>query len=403
MPSGRVDLSVEIFGRTIPNPLIVASGPFVKNDRDIVKCLSRGAAGVVTKTVTFDRMQQVQPKPRMHVVFKDALVRGGFYSFYSVDLMSEYAPEQWVAMLRRARVEVEKWGLGGLIVASVAGRDYEEWERLTELIASAEVDAIETNLSCPHIEPGRALMGRAAATDPEVVRNILKVVKSAAKGLPVIGKITPHGANPLIVARAMKEGGADAVVSTARYQGLIIDVETLQPIVWGGYGGYGGPWQLPISLAWTSQIAREGLGIPIIGSGGVSSGEDIARFILVGAHAVQACTSILLHGLSFIGRMLNELKAWMERKGFTSLEEFRGLALQKIKSLEQLNREKLFRIEVNPKCRLCGRCAEVCPYEALRVEGGALVVDEERCDNCGLCLTVCPFDAIAMRPLANPA
>jgi len=403
VPSARVDLSVRIFGRTLPNPLIVASGPNVKNDDDIVKCLSRGAAGVVTKTITFDRMQQVQPKPRMYVVHEDALARGGFYSFYSVDLMSEYAPERWVTMLQRAKIEVERRGLDGLIIASIAGRSYEEWERLAELVASAEASAIEVNVSCPHIEPGTALMGRAAAADPEVVKSILKVVKGAAKGLPVIGKITPHGANPIVLAKAMKEGGADAVVSTARFQGLIIDVETLQPVMWGGYGGYGGPWQLPISLAWTSQIAREGLGIPIIGSGGISSGEDMARFILVGAHAVQVCTSILLHGFSHIERMLNELRAWMERKGFASLEEFRGLALKRIKSLKQLNREKLFRVEIGSNCRLCGKCAEVCPYGALRVEGGAVIVDEEHCDNCGLCLWICPFDAVSARPLANPA
>ncbi|MEM2216760.1 MAG: 4Fe-4S binding protein, partial [Thermofilaceae archaeon] len=202
----------------------------------------------------------------------------------------------------------------------------------------------------------------------------------------------------IIIAKAMKEGGADAVVSTARYQGLIIDVETLQPIAWGGYGGYGGPWQLPVSLAWTSQVARENLGIPIIGSGGISSGEDIVRFILVGAHAVQACTSILLHGPSIIGRLLNELRAWMVRKGFTSLNEFRGLMLQRIKSLEQLNREKVFRVEVSTNCKACMRCVEACPYKALKAEGKAITVDWECCDNCGLCESICPFDAIKLAP-----
>ncbi|MEM2216761.1 MAG: hypothetical protein QW731_00105, partial [Thermofilaceae archaeon] len=110
--------------------------------------------------------------------------------------MSEYPPEQWTTMLRRARLEAEKKKLEGLIIASIAGRNYGEWEQLTELVASAEVDAIETNLSCPHIEPGKVLMGRAAATDPELIKGILRVVKDAAKSIPVIGKITPHGANP---------------------------------------------------------------------------------------------------------------------------------------------------------------------------------------------------------------
>ncbi|MEM1620228.1 MAG: 4Fe-4S binding protein [Fervidicoccaceae archaeon] len=398
MKTGSIDLSVSLFDRILPNPLIIASGPNVKNDEDILKCIIHGAGGVVTKTITFDRNQQVQPRPRMYVLNKkEMMTRKAFYSFYSIDLMSEYPPEKWVTMLKRSRSRISQMNLEGVIIASIAGRTYEEWEKLADLVASAEVDAIELNLSCPHVEPGEALMGRAASEDPSIVRKIVKSVKSYSKGIPVIGKLTPHGANPVIIAKAMKDGGADAVVSTARYRGLLIDVNNLQPVGWDSFGGYGGPWQLPISLAWTAQLARENLGIPIIGSGGITSGEDIARFILVGSQAVQTCTTILLHGLGIIGRMLDELRTWMSRKGFTRIDEFRGIVLQKIKSIEQLNREKIYVIKINKnKCILCGRCIETCPYNALRKDDNSIYYSFELCDNCGLCVSICPVDAIEL-------
>lgn len=399
----EVDLSVLFFDRIIPNPIIIASGPNVKNDTDILKCIRHGAGGVVTKTITFDRVQQIQPKPRMYVLNKkEMMTRRAFYSFYSIDLMSEHPPDKWVTMLRSAKTNLTRMNSNGVIIASIAGRTYEEWEKLTDLVASADVDAIELNLSCPHVEPGTALMGRAASEDPNIVKQIVKSVKKCSKGIPVIGKLTPHGANPLTLAKAMKEGGVDAVVSTARYRGLIIDVETLQPVMWDSFGGYGGPWQLPISLAWTVQLARENLGIPIIGSGGIASGEDIARFILVGSIAVQVCTTVLLHGLTIIGRMLSELREWMVRKGFTKIDEFRGIVLQKIKSVEQLNREKVYGIKIDKnKCTLCERCVNTCPYNALRREGNSIHYSVDLCDNCGLCISICPVDAIELVKIAR--
>ncbi|MEM1561089.1 MAG: hypothetical protein QXN35_06015, partial [Ignisphaera sp.] len=93
----EIDLTTKLHRRLqLPNPLIIASGPSVKNDRDIVQGLEAGAGGVVTKTITYDVNQQIQPRPRMHIVDKQsALARTRFYSFYSVDLMSEHPPEKW--------------------------------------------------------------------------------------------------------------------------------------------------------------------------------------------------------------------------------------------------------------------------------------------------------------------
>jgi len=397
MMNMNVDLTVNIKGLSFPNPLIVASGPSTLNAKAIMKCFENGAGGVVTKTITYDPFQQLQPKPRMYILNKKDALAGRFYSFYSVDLMSEYKPEKWAVFLRYIKKELKKRNLRGILIASIAGRSYDEWEKLTDIVTSADADAIELNLSCPHVEKG-SFMGRAATSDPEIVKNIIKIVKKRS-GAPVIGKLTPHGANPLELAKTMAFAGVDAVVSTARFQGLVVDAETLKVVSWGGFGGYGGPWQLPISLSWTAHIVNENLGIPVIGSGGITSGEDIIKFILVGAEAVQCCTAIMLMGREIIRKMISELENWMIKHSFTKISNFRGYITKKgIIKIEDLNREKKYRFSVSPKCIKCGICAKVCPYDAVQLSSSCNVqINLKKCDNCGLCLSICPVDAIEMR------
>jgi len=393
----EVDLSVSIAGVDFKNPIILASGPPTLSAEHIVKCIKAGAAGAVTKTITYDVMQRVQPKPRIFVVNPEDALRNRLYSLYSVDLMSEYEPEKWVDAIKKLKAEVKNHG--GVLIASIAGRDLEEWEKLAKLVESANANMVELNLSCPHIERG-VLMGRAATSDLRSVFEVVRTVKDST-ALPVVGKLTPHGANPLSLAKTMVSSGVDAVVSIARFQGLIVDVFTMRPILWGGFGGYGGPWQLPISIGWTAHIAIDGLGVPIIGSGGVSTWEDVIKFILVGASAVQLCTAVMIKGVEILADMTQNIEKWMAEKGFHNIRDFIGIALKNITPLEKLERRKMYKVHIdNTKCTGCGICVRICPYGALYPEGashaGRPNLDNAKCDCCGFCASVCPAKAIRL-------
>lgn len=392
-----VDLSVSIAGVDFKNPIILASGPPTLSAEHIVKCIKAGAAGAVTKTITYDVVQRVQPKPRMFVLNPEDALRNKFYSLYSVDLMSEYEPEKWFDAIRKLKEEVRNQG--GVVIASIAGRDLEEWEKLAKLVDSANADMIELNLSCPHIDRG-VLMGRAVTSDLRSISEVVRAVKGSA-ALPVIGKLTPHGANPLDLAKTMVSSGIDAIVSTARFQGLIVDVSTMRPILWGGFGGYGGPWQLPISIGWTAHIAMEGLGVPIIGSGGVSTWEDVIKFILVGASAIQLCTVVMIKGVDVLPEMIENVKRWMAEMGFHNVCDFIGIALKSITPLEKLERRKIYTPHIDKtRCTNCGICVRICPYGALYFEGASRAdvpnIDNAKCDCCGFCASVCPVKAIRL-------
>ncbi|MEM3019509.1 MAG: 4Fe-4S binding protein [Candidatus Bathyarchaeia archaeon] len=386
-----LDLTTEIAGVKLRNPLIAASGPPTATTERMVRLIKAGAAAVVTKTASYDPEYQRSPRPRFNILHKEAL-KTGFFSLHSVELAARFAPEEIAHQVMEVKklTKVEDCA----VIASIAGRNEEEWIRLAEKMADAGADMLELNLSCPHTRGvENSLWGREAGSDPKACEFVIRTVKKAS-GIPVIGKITPDGANPVQVALGMLAGGADALVATARFSALLIDVELEAPPLWGGYGGYGGPWMLPMSCRWVARLKEAGVKVPIIGSGGVYDWKDVVSLLLVGAEAIQVCTAVIVKGAPFFEEILDGLKNWMLRKGYGSLKDFIGKALPRIVPFGSLDRKTMYEAHVDEaRCTGCLQCIVSCPFDAIQIRQRKAFVDPGKCDGCGLCVSICPVGA----------
>jgi dihydroorotate dehydrogenase (fumarate) len=213
--------------------------------------------------------------------------------------------------------------------------------------------------------------------------------------IPVIPKLLPQSTNPLHTALDLESQGADGVVMFNRFAGLDIDLEAQRPIMHGGAAGHGGPWSIYYCLGWIAG-AFPHLHIPISGSGGVWEGDDIVKYLLAGATSVQVCSAVCLQGYDIVPRLLRRLQDWMGSKGYSSPEEFRGLAARRVQGLAEVDRRRLLSAQVDPEtCIGCGLCSRVCIYSAVETVPDVVILPH-RCVGCGLCSEVCPADAIAM-------
>ena len=171
--------------------------------------------------------------------------------------------------------------------------------------------AIELNLSCPNVEDG-SLFAHSAQLTAQAVASV-----RANTDLPLLAKLAPNVPDITAIARAAVDGGADAITICNTMPAMRIDTQTRQPVLGNVTGGLSGPGLRPISIAMVYQVSRA-VDVPIIGVGGIFSGEHAAEYILAGASAVQIGSANLV-GLSAPWRILTELQDWMVESGVTDL------------------------------------------------------------------------------------
>ena len=290
---------------------------------------------------------------------------------------------------------------GVAIIASIMGRNREEWHELSSRVVDAGVDAIELNLSCPAksstIEES---LGYQIGQSAELSEEATTFVKEIST-VPVIVKLTPNVSNIVNIAKAVKKSGADAVSAINTVQGIIgVDVETGIPYCSHYDGrsyisGLSGPLIRPIGLRCVAEIAKN-VDIPICGIGGIDSWSSAAEYIMLGCSTVQLCSAVMWKGFH-IAKIINEgLVNFMERKGFNSIEDFRGSALHFITS-EEVDRVKV-KARVNKEaCNGCGLCVVPChdaQYDAITLKNREIEIDEAACGGCGLCKVICKREAI---------
>ena len=299
-----IDLSTSITSIKLRNPTILASGILDETAGSMVKALKNGAAAAVTKSIGL--------KPR------NGYSNPSFVELEYGLLNAMGLPNPGIDEYRSEIVEVKK--TGGIIIGSIFGSNSKEFSYLADKMQSYGVDALELNLSCPHASG----YGLEIGQDKRLVRNIVTEVKNSVD-IPVFAKISSNLSDILSIANAIVDGNADAIVAINTVKAMSIDLELQQPILANKIGGYSGKAVKPIGVRCVYEITSE-YSIPVIGVGGITSGEDALEYIMAGAKAVEIGSGVYYRGVDVFKKICNEIENWMDIHNYKKIEELIGVA-----------------------------------------------------------------------------
>jgi dihydropyrimidine dehydrogenase (NAD+) subunit PreA len=266
------------------------------------------------------------------------------HSSWNWELISDKTLDWWVPRINR----IKKAHPARILVASImagSGNDEElsHWQTLAIACQNEGADALELNLSCPHMD--RKDMGSNIGKDQELISIVTEVVKDVAK-VPIWAKLTPSTTDIVVEAKGAFLGGADAISSSNTFPSLpLIDPETLEfEMNVDGYvsaGGLGGPAILPQSLAKMVQLTQAFPDKSFSGIGGVAEFSQALNYFLLGCGTVQVCTAAMLDhaiGPNVIKQLTKGMAETMDRHGWTTLEDFRGARRDRIVAHSKIRR-----------------------------------------------------------------
>ncbi len=342
-----VDLTTKFIGLTLTSPIIVASAGITETVERMKKCQDYGAGAIVMKSYFEEAISRKSPTPRFKII-RHNLQKEKTFTLFSYEQASEWDINRYAEEVSKA-----KSCLNIKIIPSINCITDEGWYESAKILESAGADAIELNTSCPH----GSITFRGKAVE-ETIFNSVRIVRQAVS-IPIIAKISPMLTSPIGVVKELEKIGVNAVTIFNRMTALEIDIEEEAPVMHGGYAGHGGPWAIQYPLRWISEI-RPKTYVDISGSGGVSSWQDVVKYILAGANTVQVCTAIIMNGYEIISDLLDGLKKYMDRKGYNSVDDFRGKVCSKILGTYDIDRRRKAIAHINYEDNVAP-CVSACP------------------------------------------
>ena len=303
-----VDLAIDLGAVRLANPIVAASGTFGHGDEVATLCDPTLLGAVTAKSVA------AFPWPGNPPLRVTEASGGGMLN--SVGLPGP-GVEEWVT---RDLPALE--ARGARVIASVWGRtvaDYVAAARPLKEVADRLV-ALEVNLSCPNVEARREMFAHSPTATRDVTRAVVDTLGGACT---VVAKLSPNVTDIVEIATAALEGGATGLTLINTVMGLAVDADARVPRLGAGGGGLSGPPIKPIALRAVWDVATAHPGVPIIGTGGVSTGEDAAEMLLAGAHAVGVGTATFANPRAG-ARIADELRAWCARNGVAAARDLIG-------------------------------------------------------------------------------
>lgn len=300
-----VDLSVNLAGVSLDNPVIPASGTFGFGEefKDLYDLDILGAISFKGTTVA---PRLGNPVPRI------AECSSGLIN--SVGLQNPGLDAVIAEQLPRMRSFFHK-----PIIANISGFAVEEFVTLAERLSrEPQVEIIEVNVSCPNVHGG----GMSFGTDPKSAAEVTRSVKQVS-ARPVFVKLSPNVTDIVAVAKACEEAGADGICLINTLLGMRIDIARRKPVIANKMGGFSGPAVFPVALRMVYQVSKA-CSIPVMGCGGVASADDVIEMMMAGATAVQVGAANLVNPYA-CKQIVEDLPKRMESLGIEQLSDIIGI------------------------------------------------------------------------------
>jgi dihydroorotate dehydrogenase (NAD+) catalytic subunit len=298
-------LNINFAGLKLKNPTVLASGILGYSAESLESIVEGGAGAVITKSIGV--------KPR--VGYGNPTVVQTKCGLVNAMGLPNPGIDAYVQEIRHAKTI-----LSVPLIVSVYGYSAKEYAVTAKKAAEAGADAVELNVSCPHVKETGSEIGQNAVVLAEVIKKV-----KAAMHKPLIVKLSPNVTDIAETAEAAVKAGADALTAINTVKAMTIDAETALPVLSNKRGGLSGPAIKPIALRCVYDIC-ERVKVPVMGCGGITTWRDAVEFYLAGASAVQIGTAIALNGSSVFQTINRGVEAYLKKKKFRSVTEIVGLS-----------------------------------------------------------------------------
>ncbi len=299
------NFEINFCGLNFENPLVLASGILGVSAENMNEVIQNGAGGVTTKSIW---LENHKGHPNPVIIATDEMVMN------AVGLSD--------AGIEKAREEIKSFKKisKAPIIASIVGAKVADFALIAQEISNTEADMVEVNISCPNVEDE---LGRPFACDIQTASKVTKTVKQNTDKKVAI-KLSPNVPNIGDIAKACEEAGADAITAINTVgPGMRINIELRKPILANKVGGISGPAVFPIAVRAVHEIYKK-VSIPIIGTGGVNTGEEAIELMIAGANLVGIGSGVHFRGVDVFAKINQEMDTWCEKNNIKNLKDIIG-------------------------------------------------------------------------------
>ena len=302
-----VNLETNLCGLKLRNPTVLASGLLGVAPMTMKRVEECGAGAVTTKSISLNERQGHN---------NPTVIANEHFMLNAVGLSTAGSAE-----FHKEWEHFQKLNMKIPVIASIYGSSIEEFVECAKVICKEPIPMLELDMSCPNVSKG----GLEFSSSPETAFELVSKIKEVAGSIPISAKVGPATHLLVDVVQACEKAGASAITAINTMPGMVIDIEAKRPVLHFKRGGISGPALKPIAIRCVYQI-YEAVKIPIIGTGGITTGRDAIEMIQAGATAVGVGTATYYRGVDVFRKICEEMEEWMKENCYASLDEIRGIA-----------------------------------------------------------------------------